>query len=484
MSTLHPPPPSVSSFLDAFFTYESFLLSISTSSADSFSSSSLDALIPSYPHTYLNHGADGCPPLTAFLLRSYVTQLCYAQPMLYHRSLVPVLVSRARQACAAYLKIPFKEKDKSAFSFLPSVSQGLFAVLQSVDWCEGDVIVTSDVIYHSLKDAVQHLANLHRLDWIVVATPARPTPSTILSAFTSAIDSVLSTSTPPKIKLCAFDHVSSKPSILFPASSICSLCKERNIPTLVDGAHVPGALPSSLIDVPSLGATFYAVTFHKWCGTLRAAGGLYVNSGDIEDPGLGFEEYVDVSRVAAVGGRAEGEAGSGMYLDAGKPGYLTDTLTQGIYDESTREYENIIILPHCLELVKQKEPSFLMEVKAFRSRAMEVWRQAFGYTKEDVEVWGGVADEHEGGSHVSLPMLSLMLPTSRLMKAMECGGDIRRLKKELNLRLWEVYAIEVPVFVWKENVAVRISYGRDVTVDSVKRYGTASCEAVVYLICS
>ena len=196
------------------------------------------------------------------------------------------------------------------------------------------------MIYHSLKDAVQHLTASHGLTWVVVSTPARPTPSSILSAFEGAISSALSGPDPPTVKLCAFDHISSKPSVLFPAASICAFCRSLRIPTLVDGAHVPGAIPSALIDVPSVGATFYAVTFHKWCGTVRAAGGLYVDVGAAEDPRLGMLEYLDVSRVAPRGGKEEGKA-EGMYVDAGKPGYLTDSLTQGIYDESTREVRNL-----------------------------------------------------------------------------------------------------------------------------------------------
>ena len=192
------------------------------------------------------------------------------------------------------------------------------------------------MIYHSLKDAIQHLTACHGLTWVVVSTPARPTPSSILAAFTTAISSLLSGPNPPAVKLCAFDHISSKPSVLFPASSICALCRSHNIPTLVDAAHVPGAVPGRFVNAPAVGATFYAVTFHKWCGTLRAAGGLYVDVDSVEDPALGMLEYVDVSRVAAWGGKEEGRAGA-MYVDAGKPGYLTDALTQGVYDESTRE---------------------------------------------------------------------------------------------------------------------------------------------------
>ena len=146
-------------------------------------------------------------------------------------------------------------------------------------------------------------------------------------------------------------------------------------------------------------------------------------------------------------------------------------------------------------------------MRAFRGEAIELWRSEFGLTLEQVELWGGAVSVHEGGGEVSLPMVSLMLPTAGLLKAMGCGTDLRRLKKEvrvleeqqrqrsisrsttnlifllalslpliiyllraqLNLRLWEEFAVEVPVFVWNESVAVRISYGKGVDLDGVRR---------------
>ena len=133
------------------------------------------------------------------------------------------------------------------------------------------------------------------------------------------------------------------------------------------------------------------------------------------------------------------------------------------------QYENVIVLPHCIEGVLNNEEEFQAGVRAFRGEAMEAWREEFGLTLEEVEVWGGAVSPHEGGGEVSLPMVSLTLPTARLFAAMGCGGDLRRLKKDLNLRLWEEFAIEVPVFVWNESVAVRISYGKGVDLDGVRR---------------
>ena len=152
-------PPSAETLVKALIDFESSLNAASEdhssaiiADADADADADAEAIVHrslkafSYPHTYLNHGADGCPSASVLSLRSFITRVCYAQPMVYHRSLVPILVNRAKEAACKYLKIQESLEEsqvesgvessasKISFSFLPSVSQGLFAVLQSITW--------------------------------------------------------------------------------------------------------------------------------------------------------------------------------------------------------------------------------------------------------------------------------------------------------------------------------------------------------------
>ena len=174
----HLRPPSVESLVEALLSYESSLVSAPVShtaeqranTAGCYSTADDELALPHwsaaldtfrYSHTYLNRGADGCPSPSVFLLREFITRICYEQPMVYHRSIVPRLVKRAKNAVCKYLKIPTENSSpapvtKNSFSFLPSVSQGLFAVLQSITW--------QKVRYahvHVASPLLTHLANTH-----------------------------------------------------------------------------------------------------------------------------------------------------------------------------------------------------------------------------------------------------------------------------------------------------------------------------------
>jgi hypothetical protein len=287
------------------------------------------------------------------------------------------------------------------------------------------------------------------------------------------------------------DHISSKPTILYPVDRMCELCQSLQIPTLVDGAHVPGSIPSHLIHVEDTKATFYVVTFHKWCNTPRGtSGGIWVNQTDIDDM---YSSFINVSSLVVDGGwhhQNKDNNNNGMYVDASKPGYLTDGLTQGIYDESTREYENILVLPHCLDLVLKREGSFQQHAARLRAQSIVVLSVAWGLDDDEAQMWGGDATclgTYAADVVVALPMLAIPLPTSKLLQAttypqernndettMTLAKQLQLLKNHLVPKLWQEYAIEIPVFVWKnEIVGVRISFGRKVVIQDIERLGDA-----------
>jgi hypothetical protein len=63
-----------------------------------------------------------------------------------------------------------------------------------------------------------------------------------VDAFEAALSALEEAGSIARLRLAFFDHVSSKPAVLFPVSEICRLFRARGVPTLVDGAHAPGLL--------------------------------------------------------------------------------------------------------------------------------------------------------------------------------------------------------------------------------------------------
>jgi hypothetical protein len=271
---------------------------------------------------------------------------------------------------------------------------------------------------------------------------------------------------------------------------MCRLCHENKIPTLVDGAHVPGSLPSELINIPDTHATFYVVTFHKWCHTPRgASGGLWVNQSQIEEQL--YTKEIDVSKLVVEGGwQQQGSKAYddySSYLDASKPGYLTDSLTQGIYDESTREYENMLVLPHCLFLVRKHQETFQRHCKQLRTKSVEIVQTKWEATNEEVHTWMGDRKDDDDNSFQLSNMLSIPLPTGKLLAAARFSNNnplalpqkLRLLKTYLVPKLWMEYAIEVPIFVFREEqLGVRVSFGRHVVEQDIERLADAICRII------
>jgi selenocysteine lyase/cysteine desulfurase len=459
--TSHSKPPTVQSILGAYYEFEASLFQDDNESDEQ----------PQTTMAYLNHGGFGDPYPSTLRLREYITSLCYQQPMVYHRSLVPILCSRAKTRVCEYLKC-----NEDGFAFIP-VTAALFGVLHAIHFQPGDVIVTSDMIYHSLVDAISHLCHTKDLHWVVVPSPHGCDPANVFREFECVLREKCN------VKLCVLDHISSKPTVMFPVHDICRLCRSLRIPTLIDGAHVPGSVPSRFINIEETQATFYCVTFHKWVNAPRGnSGGLWLNKKDIASM---YSDFVDISALTVCGGWAEGEQEEAveLYLDASKPGYITDGLTQGIYDESTREYENIIVLPHCLDLVLKKEKELQAHATSLRSASQAALSQAWGLTSGECCTWG---DVYTSGD-LALPMLAIPLPTSKLLASaafedteLKLEKRLKLLKKYIVLTLWEEYAIEVPVFVWgNTTLGVRISFGRRVAIKDIERLGDAINEMTI-----
>ncbi|MFN3197173.1 MAG: cysteine desulfurase [Bradymonadia bacterium] len=67
----------------------------------------------------------------------------------------------------------------------------------------------------------------------------------------------------PKVKMAAFVHASNALGTLNPVEHMVSLCRERGIPTLLDGAQW---IPHGPVDVQALGCDFYVFSGHKVYG--------------------------------------------------------------------------------------------------------------------------------------------------------------------------------------------------------------------------
>ena len=219
---------------------------------------------------YLNQGGTGAVIQAVAQLKELAGRLAEEQPMSYHRVIGPALMRRAREAAAAYLGA-----SPESLSFVASASAGFYAVLRALSLEAGDILLTSSVRYHSFDDDLQQFAQERG---VIIRTVDLPLPITstaqILRGFEAAFAEAAADGSLGRIRLAFFDHVSSKPTVLFPVDELCQLCRERGVPSLVDGAHCPGLLawageagPSDSVEGARLDAMqpdFYVANFYKW----------------------------------------------------------------------------------------------------------------------------------------------------------------------------------------------------------------------------
>jgi isopenicillin-N epimerase len=79
----------------------------------------------------------------------------------------------------------------------------------------------------------------------------------------------------PATRVLFLYHVSSPTGLVFPLRELCAFARERDILTVIDGAHGPGMLPCDLTEI---GADYYASNLHKWLMCPSAGGFLHVAS--------------------------------------------------------------------------------------------------------------------------------------------------------------------------------------------------------------
>lgn len=363
--------------------------------------------------TFLNHGGCSGPCWAAMRLKQRVDEMSNRQPMEWHRDVAPALVSRARRGVADYLGAA-----EATVRLVANVSVGIFSVLRACALRPGDVVVTTSVRYHSVQDALEDMCRRAgaTLRTVEVSLPAKSADE-LLAGFERGLDEAMGSG---PVRLAVFDHVSSKPAIVFPAAKMVLACRRRGVPSLVDGAHAPGSFPEAALRVGDVGADFYSVNFHKWLYAPRPAGALVV---DMKRP----YPWID---------------GAALGDDGAAPSDRVDHLVRGVYDEATRDYANVVVLPLCIAVARRREATFLAHRARVLPKALAVFEARFGAET--------AVDE---GLCVS--MASVFLPTESLLRLVP-DRSLSAAKARVHDLLWD-RGVEVPIFVADGRLCARVS---------------------------
>jgi isopenicillin-N epimerase len=221
--------------------------------------------------THLNHGTQGATPRRVLEAQRRIQDGIERQPaqhMLRELSAVAVGMPRTeppRLRTAAAKVASFLGAKGEDLVFVDNITSATNAVFRSLELREGDEILITDLVYGALANAAAYVAGRAGARVVTAATPYPiPDPGVMRDAILAAVT--------PRTRLVLVEHIASESAILLPVAEIVEGCRAKGARVLVDGAHVPGAIP---LDIPSIGADWYGANLHKWAQAPRSCGILW-----------------------------------------------------------------------------------------------------------------------------------------------------------------------------------------------------------------
>jgi len=345
---------------------------------------------------YLNHGAFGACPRAVLEERHRLEMQFERNPLRYIFDRMEEGLTAARDALA-----DFTGARREDLVFVGNATEGVNAVLRSLEFGPGDELLTTPHAYPGCKIALYDIAA--RTGARVVEAPAPfPVggPDEILDAVMGAVNE--------RTRLALIDHVSSETALIFPVEKLIPTLRERGVKVLVDGAHAPGMLP---LDLAGLDADWYTGNCHKWiCGPKTAA--FLVTRPERQ------EETRPLITTFGTG------------FDApGRSAYEWRFFWRGTFDATSW-----LVLPHCLEYMGGLHPGGWDGLRA-RNHALAL--QGRDLLLETLKIPAPAPDAMLGS------MATLPIPDHGL-------GDSEGLFREDRLTrvLSEKHGIDLPVVQW------------------------------------
>lgn len=211
---------------------------------------------------FLNHGSFGATPRSVMEEQDRWRKKLEAEPIELLGRREPELVAAAKVPLGEFLHM--KPAD---FGLLTNATEGVNAVLYSLDFKPGDELLTTTHVYNAVRMAMRHTAARHGATYreIDIRTPVQSAAQIARQIISALTD---------RTRLLVIDHITSPTALIFPAEEIAAACAARGIEILIDGAHAPGMID---LNVPAIGATYYTGNLHKWCCAAKGCAFLWVN---------------------------------------------------------------------------------------------------------------------------------------------------------------------------------------------------------------
>lgn len=198
--------------------------------------------------------------------------------------------------------------EEAEISLTHNTTEGINIIAWGVPLQKGDEVVMTS--HEHVGNALPWL-NRMRLHGIVLKTfqPAQTAAENL-----DRINGLIT----KKTKVIAVPHILCTTGTLMPVKEIAKLGRDKNILTMIDGAHGPGSM---VLNVKDIGCDFYASCTHKWLCGPSGTGFLYIR-----------KELLDTVQAYWVGGYSD----KGFDITAHPPTFNGYVDTAHRYDFATQ----------------------------------------------------------------------------------------------------------------------------------------------------
>ncbi|MEH1100360.1 aminotransferase class V-fold PLP-dependent enzyme [Micromonospora sp. CPCC 205561] len=219
----------------------------------------LFSLDPAVSH--LNHGSFGAVPIVVQRAQQRLRDEMESNPLRFFTQGLVDRITHTRRHLAGFLGA-----DPDGTALVPNATTGVAVVLQSLGLRPGEEVLTTD---HGYGAVGLSIARECRRTGAV--TRALPVP--LAATDEDVVQLVRAGLRPGRTRLLVVDQLTSATARLLPVAAIVGVARELGIPVLVDAAHAPGMLPTT---VASIGADFWVGNLHKWAYAPRGTAVLVV----------------------------------------------------------------------------------------------------------------------------------------------------------------------------------------------------------------
>jgi len=199
---------------------------------------------------FLNHGSFGACPRPVFERYQTWQQELEREPVEFIARRQGDLLAGARAALGEYVGAGADD-----LTFVPNATTGVNIAARALRLRPGDEVLATNLEYGACDLTWEHECAKAGARYVRVP-----------------VDELLDHRT-EHTRAVFLSHITSETALLLPAESIVAEARAQGLTTIVDGAHAVAQLD---LDLPALGADYYAGNCHKWLCSPKGAGFLYV----------------------------------------------------------------------------------------------------------------------------------------------------------------------------------------------------------------